>query len=85
MSGHRSEHMGLAVLDLAPEVRHLLPPRRNRANPRVIKRKVAGWPLKRAQRYVPDHPPEATITIVAATKTKRVKRTPGPQVTSVGG
>jgi hypothetical protein len=63
---------------LAELLDRLLPPRRRRANPRVIKRKVSGWPLKRAQHYIPDHPPEPTVTIVAATKTKRVKRTSVP-------
>ncbi|HEY5430270.1 MAG TPA: hypothetical protein VIK04_14235, partial [Solirubrobacteraceae bacterium] len=46
-----------------------LPERRRRENPRVIKRKMSNWPVKR-----PDHrnwpqpakPPEDTITILAA-------------------
>jgi hypothetical protein len=63
---------------LAELLQRLLPARRRRTNPRVIKRKVAGWPLKRAQHYVPHHPPEPTITIIAATKTKRVKRAKAP-------
>jgi hypothetical protein len=52
-----------------------LPPRRRRANPRVIKRKVAGWPLKRAARRAADRPTIAAITLVGATKPKRGKRT----------
>jgi hypothetical protein len=74
-----------AKVTLAELLHRLLPSRRRRANPRVIKRKVAGWPLKRAQHYVSRHPPLAPdITIVAATKTKRVKRTKTPQVTGIG-
>jgi hypothetical protein len=44
----------------------------------VIKRKVSGWPLKRAQHYVADDPPEPVLTIVAATKTRSVKRAKAP-------
>lgn len=56
----------------------LLPRRRRRANPRVIKRKVASWPLKRAAHRVADRPCAAAVTIVGATKPKRVKRIPKP-------
>lgn len=63
---------------LAELLDRVLPPRRRRANPRVIKRKVANWPLKRAQHYEPTDPPDLAITIVAATKTKRVKRASVP-------
>ncbi|WP_371799352.1 hypothetical protein OG963_21770 [Streptomyces sp. NBC_01707] len=56
----------------------LLPPRRRRDNPRVIKRKVASWPLERAAHHVADRPRAPVITIVNATKPKRVKRTKSP-------
>lgn len=56
----------------------LLPRRRRRANPRVIKRKVANWPLKRAVHQVADRPCVPAVTIVGATKPKRVKRTSKP-------
>ncbi|MGI5144529.1 hypothetical protein [Streptomyces sp. CA-106110] len=45
----------------------LLPPRRRRASPRVIKRKVASWPLKRVIHRVADRPRIPAITIVGAT------------------
>jgi hypothetical protein len=45
---------------------------------RAIKRKVAGWPLKRAAHRIPNSPAELAITIVGATKPKRVKRTSAP-------
>ncbi|MFC5200994.1 hypothetical protein, partial [Streptomyces kaempferi] len=57
---------------------HLLPRRRRRANPRVIKRKIANWPLKRAAHRVADRPTAPAITLVDATKPKRVKQTPKP-------
>jgi hypothetical protein len=63
--------------------RHLLK-RRPRSNPRVIKRKMSNWKLKRAEHRSPGHPgqrPAGTITIVPATKTgpaRRKKRPPDP-------
>jgi hypothetical protein len=40
---HLSDHVSLGG-----EILHnLLPPRRQRTNPRVVKRKMSGWPLKR--------------------------------------
>jgi hypothetical protein len=63
---------------LAELLDRLLPPRRSPSQPPVIKRKVSGWPLKRAQHHISEHPPEPSITIVAATKAKRVKRTSVP-------
>ena len=56
---------------LAEIQRHLLT-RRLRSNPRVIKRKMSNWKLKRAGHRSPRQPsqqPTGTITIVAATKT----------------
>jgi hypothetical protein len=52
--------------------RHLLT-RRLRSNPRVIKRKMSNWKLKRAGHHSPRRPAQrlAAIAIVAATK-------PGP-------
>lgn len=41
--------------------REQIPPRRNRINPRVIKRKLAKWPKKRPQHR---HPPPLTKTFV---------------------
>ena len=55
------------------EILQRLNTRRERVNPRVIKRKMSSWPLKRAQHRNPAKPPEATITIVAATKPAPVK------------
>src|SRR3954470_16974397 len=59
---------------LAELLDRLLPQRRRRSNPRVIKQKMSNWPLKRAPHRHPNTAPEATITIVAATKTHRQKR-----------
>jgi hypothetical protein len=42
-----------------------------RSNPRVIKRKMSNWKLKRAEHRSPSQRPADAITIVAATK-------PGP-------
>ncbi|MPZ89919.1 MAG: hypothetical protein GEU81_18100 [Nitriliruptorales bacterium] len=63
---------------LAELLERLLPPRRRRTNPRVIKRKIASWPLKRAAHRIPDRPADPTVTIIGATKTNRVKRTTRP-------
>jgi hypothetical protein len=55
-----------------------------RSNPRVIKRKMSNWKLKRAEHRSPSQPgqrPADAITIVAATKpgpARRKKRPPGP-------
>jgi hypothetical protein len=46
-------------------------------NPRVIKRKMSSWHLKRNEhryRPQPEAPPNDSITIAAATKTKPNKR-----------
>ena len=52
----------------------------HRGNPRVIKRKMANWPLKeRRPAYEdPRHPLEPTVTIVAATKPARATRAKEP-------
>ncbi|GAA5179491.1 hypothetical protein GCM10023322_09620 [Rugosimonospora acidiphila] len=55
----------------------LLPVRRLRSNPRVIKRKMSSWHLKRSDhRYWPQPESPPNITVVAAIKTKPNKRTP---------
>ena len=59
---------------LAEILERLLPPRRRRANPRVIKRKMSNWALKRTEHYNPAQPPALDITILAATKPGRTKR-----------
>ncbi|MFE5550277.1 hypothetical protein ACFQ71_42110 [Streptomyces sp. NPDC056534] len=54
----------------------LLPPRRRRSNPRVIKRKMANW-LKHADHRNPPPPPTPTVTLVPPAKpTTRRHRTP---------
>jgi len=53
-------------------LRHLIT-RRSRSNPRVIKRKMSNWKLKRAHHRDPA-PPDHTITIVEATKPSPAKR-----------
>ena len=65
---------------LAEIQRHLLT-RRPRHNPRVIKRKMSNWKLKRAQHRAAPQPsqrPTATITIVAATKPRPTSRKKRP-------
>jgi len=39
---------------------------------------MANWPLKRAAHRDPDRPDQLDITIVGATKPKRIKRTSSP-------
>lgn len=44
-----------------------LPPRRQRSNPRVVKRKMSNYPVKRNHHRnwpQPTKPPEAAITII---------------------
>ena len=51
-------------------LRHLLPPRRLRALPRVVKRKMSNFPLKRDRhrhRPQPTKPPDEAVVIVART------------------
>jgi len=46
-----------------------LGPRRLRSNPRVIKRKMSSWPVKRPEHHnppKPTKPPDDAITILAA-------------------
>ncbi|TXS59341.1 hypothetical protein EAO76_42560 [Streptomyces sp. sk2.1] len=47
----------------------LLPPRRQRSNPRVTKRKMANWHLKHTHHRNPPRPPTRAITLVPPTKT----------------
>jgi hypothetical protein len=68
---------------LAEIQRHLLK-RRPRSNPRVIKRKMSNWQLKRAGHRSPPQPsqrPADSITIVAATKTAPTSRRKHPAKT----
>jgi hypothetical protein len=54
----------------AEVLRHLLPPRRLRSFPRVVKRKMSNFPLKRdPHRHWPQptKPPEEAVMIVART------------------
>jgi hypothetical protein len=65
---------------LAEIQRHLLK-RRLRSNPRVIKRKMSNWKLKRDEHRSPPQPgqrPADTITIVAATKPAPARRKKRP-------
>lgn len=58
-----------AFANLSAEILHnLLPPRRRRSNPRVVKRKMSGWPLKR----IPEpstKPPKYTVLWLALFRT----------------
>ena len=64
---------------LAEILRRLLPVRRLRAFPRVVKRKMSNWGLKRAHHRTwpqPVAPPAEAVTIVPASKTTPTKRKP---------
>ncbi|MEC4019878.1 hypothetical protein, partial [Streptomyces sp. H27-D2] len=52
----------------------LLEPRRLRSNPRVIKRKMSNWAVKRTEHSNQPRPPEPTATIVGPTKPKPTRR-----------
>ncbi|AXE81975.1 hypothetical protein C5746_39305 [Streptomyces atratus] len=55
----------------------LLPPRRPRANPRVIKRKMSNWHLKHPHHHNPPQPPARTLTLTPPTKpTSRRQKSP---------
>lgn len=54
---------------IAEIIADTLGPRRLRSNPRVIKRKMSNWPVKRAEHHNPPKPTQApgdAITILAA-------------------
>lgn len=53
-------------------LRHLIT-RRPRSNPRVTKRKMSNWKLKRAHHHTPTQP-DHTITITEATKPSPTRR-----------
>ena len=60
------EHLAAAITDTANETLERLNARRLRVNPRVIKRKIYNWPVKRAQHRNPARPqasPRDTIVI----------------------
>jgi hypothetical protein len=55
---------------IAEALRHLLPPRRLRALPRVVKRKMSNFALKRDRHRhwpQPTKPPDQAVVIVART------------------
>lgn len=51
-----------------------LPPRRLRSNPRVIKRKMSNWKLKRTEHRRPPRPDIPHVTLVGPTKTRPARR-----------
>jgi hypothetical protein len=55
----------------------LLPTRRLRSNPRVVKRKMSNWALNRTEHHNPPPPHAPTVHLVAPTKahSKRYKAT----------
>ncbi|WP_433207103.1 hypothetical protein ACQP1G_21290 [Nocardia sp. CA-107356] len=73
---------------------HLLPARRGRVNPRVVKRKMSGFKVKRDEhrKPVPPQPNPAEAETIAphwrtatTTQPKRTKdSSPDPQVTGIG-
>ncbi|MCX9193754.1 hypothetical protein C3Y87_20735 [Carbonactinospora thermoautotrophica] len=52
----------------------LLPPRRSRANPRVVNRKMSNWALKRTQHRNPPPPATPDTTLVGPTKATPARR-----------
>ncbi|MET9535878.1 hypothetical protein ABZY02_35925, partial [Streptomyces sp. NPDC006649] len=46
----------------------LLPPRRPRTNPRVVKRKMSNWHLKHTHHRNPPRPPAVAVTLIPPTK-----------------
>ncbi len=52
----------------------LLPPRRLRSNPRVIKRKMSNWALKRTEHLNPPRTDVPTIALVGPTKASPTRR-----------
>ncbi|MGX8910251.1 transposase [Streptomyces netropsis] len=66
-----------ALTYTAHELRErLLPPRRPRSNPRVLKRKMTNSHLKHTHHRNPPQPPTLAITLAAPTKTTRRRNTP---------
>ncbi|OSP40048.1 hypothetical protein B7767_28415 [Streptomyces sp. 13-12-16] len=52
----------------------LLPARRLRSNPRVIKRKMSNWALKRAEHHGPPRPDTPTVRLVEPTRSTSTSR-----------
>jgi hypothetical protein len=44
----------------------LLPPRRHRTNPRVVKRKMSNYGVKRPEHWNPGPPPSREIRVLSA-------------------
>ncbi|KAB8171224.1 hypothetical protein FH609_001170 [Streptomyces sp. 3MP-14] len=57
-------------------LQRLLPPRRPRANPRVIKRKMTSWKLKHPHHHNPPPPPHPTPVLTTPTRTTPTPRKP---------
>jgi hypothetical protein len=73
-----------ALGETTAEMLRRLNKRRLRVNPRVIKRKMSKWPLKRAHHRSPARPeahPRYTIVITGPSRTAPRKR----QVVAAGG
>jgi hypothetical protein len=63
---HRRRPSGRAIIEILAEP---VPERRERRNPRVIKRKMSNWPVKRHCHFNPPRPiapTEDAIAIIAA-------------------
>ncbi|PNG23663.1 hypothetical protein C1J00_02780 [Streptomyces cahuitamycinicus] len=52
----------------------LLSPRRLRSSPRVIKRKMSNWKLKRAKHHNPPRPDTPHVTLGGPIKAKPTRR-----------
>jgi hypothetical protein len=67
--------MARALATALREIRERpLPPRRLRSSPRVIKRKMSNWKLKRTEHRNPLRPDIPHVTLVGPTKTKPTRR-----------
>jgi hypothetical protein len=73
------EQLAAATVEAAEEIMERPRTRRLRANPRVIKRKMSKWPLKRAHHrnpVRPHAPPRDTIVITGPSKMEPRRRQP---------
>ncbi|SBT96045.1 hypothetical protein GA0115233_12352 [Streptomyces sp. DI166] len=67
--------MARALVTALREIRERpLPPRRLRSSPRVIKRKMSNWKLKRAEHHSPPRPDAPRVTLVGPTKPRPTRR-----------
>nr|WTB28576.1 hypothetical protein OG781_02445 [Streptomyces sp. NBC_00830] len=62
------------ALSLREITERLLPARKPRSNPRVIRRKVSNWALKRAEHYHPPGPQAPAVRLVGPARLTSTSR-----------